>query len=145
HDDLIVPWDVEEIDGGCKVYMRVHYKILAPDGKLSPSAFVNHPKDGPDAGMSTNWGKHSTASQCQNEARQEPFKYAVAELNVEEIRKLPQQTVIHSPLPLNRAHTDVGGDKSEKVRVQYYCIAKVAVALSAEGWVLKKAHEESKL
>ncbi|MES2460652.1 MAG: hypothetical protein V4671_08705, partial [Armatimonadota bacterium] len=64
-------------------------------------------------GMSTNWDKYSTAEEARLGTRKPPEEYAVVRLPVQGIRDLPSQSVAHTPIPQNRSHTDVRGEKTK--------------------------------
>ena len=51
-------------------------------------------------------------------------------MEVGEVRGIPGQSVDHSPLAENRAHTDVRGEKNEEVRLLLRRAAAVVVPLS---------------
>ena len=94
-DEIILPWEKEEIPDEALLYMRVHKNQLDPTGEPIPGAFKNRPRS--TDGMSTDWGKYSTARECQQRARTPPDN-AVLELKVEDVRGIPLQTVEHTPI-----------------------------------------------
>jgi hypothetical protein len=53
-------------------------------------------------------------------------------MTVDEVRRIPGQVVQHSPLPENRAHTDVIGNKKKdpEVRVKFTRISHIVISLS---------------
>lgn len=113
----IVPWEVEEIPDQDILFMRIP-RIYFPDGILNPAAFHNTPtrKDG----MSTDWNKYSTARDTRRRSqRKPPEEHAVVQLVVGEVRKIPDQTVVHAPLLSNRAHTEVFGEKHPEARLKF--------------------------
>jgi hypothetical protein len=82
----------------------------------NPGAFKDHGDERP--GMSTNWCKYSTEERTQQEARN-PGDNGVVKMSVVNVRNIEGLTVEHTPLPDNRAHADVFGDKNdEEVRVK---------------------------
>ena len=92
--------------------MRIHARTFARDGVLSAGAFKNH-----GSGMSTDWEKYSTAEETRARGPKPPEEYWVVRMNVGKVKEVPGQMVDHSPLPENRTHTDVKGEKDEEVRV----------------------------
>jgi len=88
--------------------MRAHRQFLAGPSRVMPIAFRNHPPDG--GVMSTDWEKYSTAEECRGRAKI-PADNALIRMNTGLVRQVPGQTVVHEPLPENRAHTGVHGDK----------------------------------
>ena len=120
-------WPSEEIPDDNSLWMRVHRQRVR-NGEIRPNAFVNRPTE--TDGMSTNWEKYATPQQTQNDANV-PNDNAVIQLIVGEVRKLPGQTVDHTPdiERNNRAHTDVFGEKSEEVRVKLSRICKIVIPL----------------
>ena len=129
--DEIVSWPSEEIPDESSLWMRVHRQRVR-NGDVRPNAFVNKPTD--KDGMSTDWEKYSTPEETQNRAKV-PSDNAVIQLIVGEVRKVPGQTVKHTPDPKtnNRAHTDVFGEKEKylEVRVKLSRICKVVIPLKA--------------
>ena len=125
----IVSWPSEEIPDESSLWMRVHRQRVR-NGDIRPNAFANKPTD--DDGMSTDWEKYSTPQETQNRAKV-PSDNAVIQLNVGEVRKLPAQTVVHTPdhKNNNRAHTDVFGEKHPEVRVKLSRICKIVIPLKA--------------
>lgn len=99
-------YPAEAIPDQDNLYLRVHRNHFLRGEILSP-AFKGHP---PGA-LSTNWCKYSTPKEARAQGRQPPENYGVVGLRVGAVRKIPQQVVLHSPLPENRAHTDVRGPK----------------------------------
>ena len=80
--------------------------------------------------MSTDWDKYSTAKECRQRARN-PVDNAVIQLSAGSVRKIPGQTITHEPVPDNRAHTDVRGEKKSdpEVRVRFLQIMKIVIPL----------------
>lgn len=133
-DEIKLPWERENIPDDALLFMRVHKSQLDPNGEPIPGAFKNRPRS--TDGMSTDWNKYSTAEECRLRART-PADNVVLRLRVDEVRQIPLQTVEHTPKyepaatpPLiNRAHTDVFGEKNTQVRLQFMKIYKLAIRL----------------
>ena len=114
--------------------MRVHKNQIDADGEPIPGAFRNRPQS--TDGMSTDWEKYSSPAECRNRARN-PRDNAVIQLKVEDIRQVPEQTVAHTPIyqpdaeppNLNRAHTDVYGEKDAEVRLKLMRVYRMAIRL----------------
>jgi hypothetical protein len=125
--DEVSSWASEPIPDENYLWMRVH-KSQLPDGDIAPGAFKNRPttKDG----MSTDWEKYATPQDTCNRGRV-PTDNAVIRLLVGDVRKIPDQTVVHTPdlKTENRAHTDVYGDKNPEVRVKLIRISKIEISL----------------
>lgn len=115
-------WETENIPDSDHLFMRVHTWTFARDGILSAGAFKNH-----GGGMSTDWEKYSTAEETRARGKKPPEEYWVVKMNVGEVREVPGQTVEHSPLPENRAHTDVIGEKDEEVRIKLRRLSLVVI------------------
>ena len=99
--------------------MRVHQNDCDKDtGNPIPGAFRNRPKDNPQSGMSTDWEKYASPQDTRNRGAKAATEYAVLGLSVAEIRRIPNQVVEHTPIPTNRSHTDVFGEKTSEVRVR---------------------------
>lgn len=80
--------------------------------------------------MSTDWDKYSTPEEACLRATDLPTtEFAVVALPVGEVRSL-SQLVDHDPLPANRAHTNVIGEKDEEVRLK---LARMAQVLLSPG------------
>jgi hypothetical protein len=118
-----VNWPSELIPDEDYLFLRVHWRRFRKSGEIGPSAFENKPTE--TDGMSTDWEKYSTAQESQGRATT-PSDNAIIRLNVAKIRKIPGQTVVHTPIqrgdpicpPGNRAHTDVVGEKSPEIRTR---------------------------
>ena len=108
---------VEEIPDPDILFMRIH-RAWFPQGVLNTAAFRNMPT--PADGMSTDWNKYSSARETRRRSHTSPpTDYAVVQLEVGEVRKLPDQSVVHSPIAENHAHTEVFGNKKlPEVRVK---------------------------
>lgn len=127
-DEINVEWPVEQILDEHHLYMRVHSTQIDPDGEPFPHAFKNQPT--PADGMSTDWDQHATPADTQRSGRKPPEEYAVIRLQVGATRAIPGQTVEHEPLPANRAHTEVFGEKrSTEVRERFMQIYQMIVPL----------------
>ncbi len=137
-NEIISPWEKEPIPDNALLYMRVHKNNLDSDGKPIPGAFRNQPTRAD--GMSTDWDKHSTPKECQTRART-PEVNAVIVLPVAEVRKIADQTVEHTPIyeplsepsVLNRAHTDVFGEKTTEARFHFMRICSFAIKLEKQS------------
>lgn len=131
-DEMNLPWEKEPIPDNALLYMRVHKNQLDGNGEPIPGAFRNRPQ--PTDGMSTDWEKYATPEECRGRART-PSDNAVIQLKVADVRDIPCQVVEHTPIndPLgmppnvNRAHTDVFGDKDTEVRLRYLQIYKTVI------------------
>jgi hypothetical protein len=99
-------WDVEELPDPDLLYMRVHFTQIYEDGALKPGAF----RDQGDS-MSTDREKYSIPELTRARAQNNPMANAVVSMRVGAVREIPGQTVLHSPIPSNQAHTDVIGNK----------------------------------
>lgn len=106
--------------------MGVHKTWIGPNGDVPPSAFQNR-----GDGMSTDWSRYSTPEQTRDRRRQ-PSENLVVRMNVGRVRQVPGQQVEHSPLPKNRAHTNVTGDKDPESRVKLRRIAEIILTLPPE-------------
>ena len=112
-------WPVEDIPGGDHLYMRAHKQFLR-EGRLKPGAFRDH-----GGGMSTDWSEYSTPDETRQRARI-PEDNGVLDLPVGEVREITLR-VDHAPLPDNRSHTDVVGEKNSEVRLKLGRIATIVL------------------
>ncbi len=127
--DAIEPsWEKEEIPNSSMLYMRVHWRDLGEDDTPNVGAFRDH-----GGSMSTDWDKYSTPQETLNRARV-PRRNAVIEMNVEDVRSIPHQIVKHCPMPENRAHTGVIGDKrgDPEVRIKFRRICRIILPWSGQ-------------
>jgi hypothetical protein len=83
------------------------------DGRVLPGAFKNRGALGTPPGMSTNWEKYATAEATRQQAKN-PAVQGVIDLVAGSVRGLPGQTVEHTPLDENRAHTDVFARRTKR-------------------------------
>jgi hypothetical protein len=120
-------WPSESIPDEDLLYRWVHRQWFSKrHGGISPTFFKNarDPQTG-QGGMSTDWSRYSTPEESRQRAR-EPAVNGVVELSVTDVRGIPEQTVVHTPIqnhpdpgiPDNRAHTDVIGPKEEDPEIQ---------------------------
>lgn len=135
------PWPTEPIPDNDLLYMRVHKNHIEPNGQILLIAFRNHgDSDDPsiEPGMSTDWQKYSTPEECRKRAKdigKDPQKYEVIQMSVKRIRAIPSQRVEHTPIYnpnaspplLNRAHTDVFGEKDEEARLELFKLSQPAI------------------
>jgi hypothetical protein len=115
-------WDIENIPDVDFVFMRAH-KTKFKDGELMPGVFQDHA-----GGMSTDWGKYSTAEQSRSRCKV-PGDNAIIKLSVAGIRGIEKLSVVHEPLHDNQAHTEVFGDKTTQVRVLLGRLVEWAIKL----------------
>ena len=128
------PWSIDDIPDEDLLFMRVHKNEIQGD-KPVPGVFRNRGERDQE-GMSTDWSHHSTAEQTKLRATNQAWKGGVIEMVVGDVRKIPRQTVVHAPLPDNRAHTNVKGPKSgsvEGTQVRYLFMRIWQWAIKYEG------------
>lgn len=111
-DHRLEGWAVESIPQDHLLFMRVHRNNVA-GGELMPVALRDHaPPEGGRPALSTDWSKYSTPEQTLARAKH-PEANGVVRMVVGMVRAIPGLVVEHAPLPDNRAHTDVIGDKKD--------------------------------
>jgi len=125
----ITNWPVEDIPGADDVFLRVHKDFVKSPG-VPVNAFRDHPKH--RGSMSVNWEKYSTAEQCRQSAKSRPDDNAVLRMNVGKIREVPTQVVLHAPIPDNRAHSEVQGEKTPQVRMLLARLATWEIELAPD-------------
>jgi hypothetical protein len=103
--------------------MRVHRNLLQSSG-LGPNIFRDH-----KGAMSTDWAKYATPEETRQRARN-PADNAVVELPVGGVRHGAGQGVEHDPLPDNRAHTNVIGDKTPEARIHLLRLCRLVIPLA---------------
>lgn len=118
--DETVVFAVDQIPDADFVYMRAHRNLI-PKGKIEPGVFREQ-----DGSMSVDWDRYSTPQATQARAVN-PAANAVLKMNVGGIRKIDSIRVEHSPIPTNRAHSDVFlPRKSEDLTEARYSLVAVA-------------------
>ena len=117
-------WEIEQIPDRDRLFMRVHVKTWAREGEVRPGAFQKRPQGA--TGMSTDWEKYSTPEETRNRGRN-PIEQGVIVFFAGDARAVPGQAVEHTPKDENRAHTDVIGEKNEKVRLKFTRIYRWAI------------------
>ncbi len=115
-------WPTEVIPDKAVLYMRLH-RAWMKNGEPIPGAFRNIVD-----GMSTDWDKYSTPEETRQRARV-PNENAVIAFVVREVRGIPGQSVEHAPLPENRAHTNVTGEKGAQVRLMLMRLYRTVLPL----------------
>ncbi len=131
-EELDRKWESEFVPDLDLLFMRVHRVNLDENGNPLPGAFRNHPtkKDG----MSTDWDRYSTAADTRSRGRN-PSDNAVVKMKVGQVRRIPEQQVIHTPdlENQNRAHTDVFGEKDKnknpQARLMFMRIAIIQITV----------------
>jgi len=121
-DQVESPWAIEPIPNEDLLYMRVH-KSYYRNGELLPIAFRDH-----ERGMSTDWSKYAHPEETRSRAR-DPSKNGVISMVVEQVRAIEGLAVQHAPLPENRAHANVNGEKTMEVRAQLFLISRTEIPL----------------
>ncbi|MBI2925245.1 MAG: hypothetical protein HYY24_06020 [Verrucomicrobia bacterium] len=104
------PWPIETVPDADLLFKRVPLKEIQ-GGKPIPGVFRNL-GEGEQEGMSTDWSNYSTPEETKKRATNPAWRGGVIQMGVGDVRKIPHQTVVHAPLPDNRAHTNVKGPKS---------------------------------
>lgn len=123
-------WKVEKIPIDAVLYCFIHKEALNHSTrKPVERAFRNTPFIG-GTDLSSDWSKYSTPDETRNRvgSQQKPngsFKnpadYYVIRLLVSQIlTELPTQNIEHNPLPTNRAHTKILGEKDVEVRLKFF-------------------------
>jgi hypothetical protein len=105
------------------------------NGKLQPGVFQDKKGDPPqhsEGGMSTDWEKYSTPQQTRERAKN-PADNAVIGLPVGPVTKIPLE-VKHTPdiERMNRAHTDIIGDKKRPPEVRVKLLALMSWKIRLE-------------
>ena len=129
-------WTCEEIPDGDHLLDRVHRQWLRKNGSLAPGFFQNRPDERSGA-MSTDWSKYSTPDETRDRAKT-PHDNAIGRLIVADVRSIPEQVVVHTPiqyhseLPDNRFHTDIQGPKEETdldIQDQFASICSIVLSV----------------
>jgi len=124
-------WPTEQIPDEDLLFMRVH-KNEIQGGAPIPGAFRNR-GEGDQEGMSTDWSRYSTPETTKLRAANPAWKGGVIQMVVGDVRKIPSQTVAHAPLPDNRAHTNVKGQKSTQARYLFMRVWRWAIEYKPDG------------
>ncbi len=81
-------------------------------------------------GMFTDWSKYSSPHETQLRASVSGFvsqELAVVALAAGDVRS-PGRIVLHDPLPDNRAHANVIGEKDAEARLKFSRICRIVIA-----------------
>jgi len=144
-------WDKEIIRSSAALFCYVHKSAVNKKDKIPyERAFRNTPFE-EGTNLSSDWDKYSTAEATRLLLARQPknggeFKnpedYYVVKLNVGEIlEKIPTQQIEHDPiqnqppLPDNRAHSIIIGEKNEKARLTFVDICEWAIAPPGEFYL----------
>jgi hypothetical protein len=113
----------EPIPDADSLFLRIHRANIDADGLPLPRAYAEH-----EGGMSTNWSKYADAELTRRQAAniihpktlkpKNPDDFGVLAFVVRKVREIPKLTVQHTPLPTNRAHTDVIGTSTPQARLR---------------------------
>lgn len=106
----------EDLPEDATLYMRIHKNMRsAKKQRFGVDAFRDS-GEGAQAGMSTNWSKYASAEDTRNQATSRSDENYVIQMKVRDVLTIPGLAVKHTPLPGNRAHVDVIGDKTLEVK-----------------------------
>ncbi len=124
-DSVDLAWESESIPDDAVLYMRAHRQYFR-GGILQPGVFRDQ-----QSAMSTEWQKYCDTPQEARSRAKEPKDNAIISLIVGDVRGIQGLTVVHTPDPerLNRAHVDVVGAKTDKVRSELLVICDVVLPL----------------
>ena len=86
--------------------------------------------------MSTDWQKYATPYECRLRATQ-PARNGVVELSVVGVRDCPPMSVVHTPRPQHRSHTDVMGITMRRTEVQVKVRLHLYNMVGPRGWVIQ--------
>lgn len=116
-------YPAEPIPDADSLFLRIHRANIDSDGSPLPRTYDEH-----GGGMSTNWSKYADAELTRRQAAdfihpktlkpKNPDDFGVLTFVVREVREIPKLVVTHTPLPINRAHTDVIGTGTPQARVR---------------------------
>jgi hypothetical protein len=117
-------WIPEQIPDQDCIFMRVHQGYVK-DGDLIPGVFRDHGR-----GMSTDWEGHANPFETRARAKK-PEENGVISLVVGAVRQEVRLLVEHAPdeATRNRAHTEVVGEKTPRVRVLLHRMFRWEIAL----------------
>lgn len=109
-------YPIEEIPGECFTFHFVN-KIEYQNDILNPNVFANN-----RGGLSGDWDKYATAKDTRNRVKRfnrNPNDFGVISLCAKSVRAIHLQTVDHDPNKHNQAHTEIRGDKPEKILLEF--------------------------
>lgn len=111
-DQVGPTWEQEHIPDSDLLFVRVHRNWIDEVGQVMPGFFR-------DPEMSSDWNKYSTPQETQQRAISSPVAdNGVIQLSVGDVRGIPNQVVTHKPLPANRAHAEIQGEKKKHPEVR---------------------------
>jgi hypothetical protein len=114
-------WPIEQIPHEHFLFMRIHACYVKFGDPIGAFRDIGN-------GMSTDWEKYSTAQESRDRAR-DPSQNGVVKLNVGKICQLEGMAVAHTPEPLNRAHSEVFGQKTPEIRMKLNRIAEWVIRI----------------
>jgi hypothetical protein len=119
-------WPQENIPDSAAVFMRVH-RTYCLEGALIPGVFRDH-----EGGMSVDWDRYASAEETRQRARR-PDDNGVIALGVGAVRSVEGLSVAHGPIPANRAHSQVLGEKDEERRLKLSRLYTWKIPLGPKG------------
>ena len=118
----------EDIPDADQVFMRAHRNFLR-NGAITPNVFRAQGE-----GMSVDWSKYASPDDTRSRARK-PLDNAILALVAGEVRSKTGLGVNHTPLPENRAHSDVilpqDDEDLTEARIKLGRIATLAIPLDS--------------
>ncbi|NOS99960.1 MAG: hypothetical protein HOP29_04975 [Phycisphaerales bacterium] len=118
-DEGVSPWLVEPIPDTDQLFKRIHRKLFKPDGRIMTGAFEH-------TEMSVDWSRYSTPAETQ-QREGNAAENAVVNLSVAEVRRIPGQTVGHTPKKGNRSHSHVKGKKNAEAKMRLRDAAEIVL------------------
>jgi hypothetical protein len=119
-------WPQEHSPDSATVFLRVH-RAYFYEGALNPGVFRDH-----QGGMSVDWDRYSSAEETKRRARR-PEDNGVIALAVRAVRLVQGLSVVHEPVPANRAHSQVLGEKDEERRLKLSRLYPWQIPLAAKA------------
>ena len=104
--DGVTEFPKEEIPDDATLYLRVH-RNHQENGQLNPGAFKDH-----GGGMSACWSKYASPEETRQRAKH-PEDNGVVEMVAAEVRRISGLRIEHTPMPDNRAHIEIIGNKKD--------------------------------
>ena len=117
-------WPVESIPDGDDLFIAVH-RVHIREGAILPGVFRDH-----GMGMSSDWSKYSTPQDSRSR-RKSPSDNAIIALQAGAVRAIRDLSVVHDPIPSNRAHAEIVGEKSTEVRFKLLQFHRQIIPLDA--------------
>lgn len=127
-------WETESIPDDAILYMRAHRQHFRGEA-WQPGVFRDQKDAEGRPGMSAQWQRYCKSPEEARSQAKVPRDNAILALRVGDVRAIPGLEVVHSPIPErnDRAHVNIFGDKTDRVRSRLLEICDVVLPIDSPG------------